>query len=185
MTVITPPDDTHDGDGIWWKGKWHQNIEGIQVSAERDVNEAIATADFAYDASYETHCLKVLAQAVRSLRRELAPLGSAQQVYQRGWDAAARLYCQELERRPSVDQRSTVNQELLEAARAQHNAIDILFARLIMLSGRHTPEEPFFPSTSGLPWEAMMRGQAAIEAAEKALKVLSEAHDKSPPRSPP
>lgn len=60
------------------------------------------------------------------------------------------------------------NQELLEVVRAQHNALDILMARLVILTQRHTPAEPFFPSKAGLPWEAMKRGNAAIVQAERA-----------------
>jgi hypothetical protein len=60
-----------------------------------------------------------------------------------------------------------VNQELLEACRAQHNALDTLMAQLIILTRRHTPEEPFFPSKSGMPWEAMTRAHAVIQEAER------------------
>ena len=48
---------------------------------------------------------------------------------------------------------------LVEACRAQHDAIDILFAMLIERSSN------FFPSKSGKPWEAMLQGSAALAAA--------------------
>ena len=54
--------------------------------------------------------------------------------------------------------------ELWEACKAQHNAIDLLFAKLIML------DRNFFPSKSGEPWEATVRGHevlAKIEGQEK------------------
>ena len=51
--------------------------------------------------------------------------------------------------------------KLLEACKAQHNAIDRLFAELI----ERDPE--FFPSKSGQPWEAIQKGNAAIAEAEE------------------
>lgn len=53
-----------------------------------------------------------------------------------------------------------VVKELLEATKAQHQALDILFVRLIEL------DKNFLPSKSGLPWEAMVKGNAAIAKAE-------------------
>ncbi len=50
--------------------------------------------------------------------------------------------------------------DLYEACKAQHEAIDILFARLIELD--HT----FFPSKSGKPWEAIILGNKALAKAE-------------------
>ena len=50
--------------------------------------------------------------------------------------------------------------ELLEACKAQHQAIDLLFATLIEKTG------DFFPSKSGQPWEAMKQGNKAITKAE-------------------
>lgn len=52
-------------------------------------------------------------------------------------------------------------QDLLAACKAQHEAIDTLFAVLI---GR---DAKFFPSRSGQPWEALVMGNAAVEKAEK------------------
>lgn len=49
--------------------------------------------------------------------------------------------------------------DILAACKAQHEAIDILFARLIQL------DPTFFPSKSGLPWEAAASGHAAIAKA--------------------
>ena len=51
--------------------------------------------------------------------------------------------------------------ELLNACKAQHKAIDILFARLI------NEDVDFLPSKSGQPWKAIQEGNAAIEKAEK------------------
>lgn len=51
--------------------------------------------------------------------------------------------------------------QLLAACQAQHDALDILFARLIML------DVGFFPSLSGAPWDAMVAGHAAIARAEQ------------------
>ena len=50
--------------------------------------------------------------------------------------------------------------DLLEACKAQHHAIDLLFARLIQL------DPTFFPSKSGQPWEATVKGKEAIDKAE-------------------
>lgn len=49
--------------------------------------------------------------------------------------------------------------QMLEALQAQHNALDLLFARLITL------DKNFFPSQSGAPWEALLKGNAAIAQA--------------------
>lgn len=54
-----------------------------------------------------------------------------------------------------------LERQLLEACKAQHEAIDLLFARLIQL------DPNFFPSKSGKPWEATKKGHAAIAAAER------------------
>jgi hypothetical protein len=50
--------------------------------------------------------------------------------------------------------------DLLEACKAQHQAIDMLFAMLI----QRDPD--FFPSQSGAPWEAVLKGNAARAKAE-------------------
>lgn len=50
---------------------------------------------------------------------------------------------------------------LLEACKAQHQAIDMLFAMLIQR------DATFYPSKSGLPWEAVQKGNEAIHLAEK------------------
>lgn len=49
--------------------------------------------------------------------------------------------------------------DLLEACKMQHDAIDRLFAELIRR------DETFFPSKSGQPWEAVLKGNAAIAKA--------------------
>jgi len=58
--------------------------------------------------------------------------------------------CEELERRVA---------EMVEALKAQHDAIDILFAMLI----ESVPG--FFPTKSGKPWEAMLQGNAVLSRA--------------------
>ncbi len=51
--------------------------------------------------------------------------------------------------------------DLYEACKAQHEAIDILFAMLIMR------DKKFFPSKSGKkPWEAIKQGNKALAKAE-------------------
>lgn len=50
--------------------------------------------------------------------------------------------------------------ELLEACKAQHQAIDRLFAELIKR------DETFFPSKSGQPWEAVVKSNTTIAKAE-------------------
>jgi len=62
----------------------------------------------------------------------------------------------------------TAAPELLEACKAQHQAIDILFAKLIQL------DKTFFPSKSGQPWEAVVKGNAAITKAEPKVEVSHE-----------
>jgi hypothetical protein len=53
--------------------------------------------------------------------------------------------------------------QLVQALKAQHHAIDVLFALLIAKTMHG--EKPFYPSESGQPWEAIKAGKAAIEAA--------------------
>lgn len=52
---------------------------------------------------------------------------------------------------------------MLRALRAQHEAIDRLFARLIEAQRQDDP--PFFPSESGQPWEALLFGKKVLDAA--------------------
>lgn len=73
-----------------------------------------------------------------------------------------------------------VNDELLEVVKAQHNAMDTLFAQLIILTRRHTPEEQYFPSKSGMVWEAMMRGHGIIQRAQAAMREITHGPDASP-----
>lgn len=54
-----------------------------------------------------------------------------------------------------------LEEKLLKACKAQHEAIDLLFAMLIKL------DPQFFPSRSGKPWEALVQGNEAIKLAEK------------------
>jgi hypothetical protein len=63
--------------------------------------------------------------------------------------------------------------DLLSACKAQHQAIDILFA---MLASRATTGGPvFFPSQSGVPWDALVEANAAIAKAEgRPVPVLQE-----------
>jgi len=53
--------------------------------------------------------------------------------------------------------------QVMAALIEQHRAIDTLFALLIAKT-LHA-EEPFYPSKSGQPWDAIRLGKAAIEAA--------------------
>jgi len=53
---------------------------------------------------------------------------------------------------------------LFDASQAQHEGLDLLFARLIVL------DKDFLPSKSGLPWEAMLKGNAAREKAKPILE---------------
>jgi hypothetical protein len=62
-----------------------------------------------------------------------------------------------------------VNADLLAACKAQHEAIDRLFAMLIIATGSDRPSESgmaFMPSKSGQPWDALVAGHAAIARAE-------------------
>lgn len=64
---------------------------------------------------------------------------------------------------------AAVRAELLAACKAQHEAIDRLFAMLIVATGSDRPSESgmaFLPSQSGQPWEALVAGNAAIARAE-------------------
>ncbi len=47
--------------------------------------------------------------------------------------------------------------EILETLKAYHQAIDLLFARLIKL------DPNFYPSQSGKPWDAIVKGKALID----------------------
>ncbi len=55
------------------------------------------------------------------------------------------------------------HKDLLDACKAQYEAIDRLFAMLIDAKGM---KSPFFPSKCGQPWEALCQGNAAIEQAK-------------------
>lgn len=57
--------------------------------------------------------------------------------------------------------------ELLAACKAQHEAIDRLFAMLIVAtrSGHVRTEKGFMPTESGQPWDALVAGNAAIAKA--------------------
>lgn len=52
--------------------------------------------------------------------------------------------------------------DLINACKAQHEAIDLLFAMLIVQS---PPGKTFYPSKSGKPWEALVAGNAALRKA--------------------
>jgi hypothetical protein len=55
---------------------------------------------------------------------------------------------------------------LIAVVKAQHHAIDELFARLIELtSSGCAPQEVFYPSKCGQPWEAIHAGKAVLDAA--------------------
>jgi hypothetical protein len=59
--------------------------------------------------------------------------------------------------------------ELLAACKAQHEAIDRLFAMLITATRSDVPSEAgmqFMPSKSGQPWDALVVGNAALAKAE-------------------
>lgn len=53
--------------------------------------------------------------------------------------------------------------QMLKALKAQHEAIDRLFAMLIAKT-MHS-EHPFYPSESGQPWEAIQAGKAMLDEA--------------------
>ena len=57
-----------------------------------------------------------------------------------------------------------VVQELLDACKGQHEAIDRLFAELIKR------DRNFLPSKSGQPWEAAKKGNEAVSKMEELLK---------------
>ncbi|GAI27216.1 unnamed protein product [marine sediment metagenome] len=57
-------------------------------------------------------------------------------------------------------EKEAVTSDLLEACKAQHQAIDRLFAELIKR------DPAFFPSKSGQPWEAIQKGTAVIKRME-------------------
>ncbi|MBA7692278.1 hypothetical protein ES703_100841 [subsurface metagenome] len=67
-----------------------------------------------------------------------------------------------------MDNFTEVVQELLEACKAQHDAIDRLFAELIQRDKR------FFPSKSGRPWEAVVQGNKAVARAEEVFGDLKQ-----------
>ena len=58
------------------------------------------------------------------------------------------------------EEKEGITSDLLEACKAQHQAIDRLFAELI----KRDPD--FFPSKSGQPWEAVVQAKAVIDKAE-------------------
>lgn len=55
---------------------------------------------------------------------------------------------------------------LIAVVKAQHEAIDRLFAMMIeQTSSGCVPDKVFYPSESGQPWEAIQAGKAVLEAA--------------------
>jgi hypothetical protein len=59
--------------------------------------------------------------------------------------------------------------ELLAACKGQKQAIDTLFAMLIIATRSDQPSESgmaFMPSKSGQPWDALVAGNAVIARAE-------------------
>jgi hypothetical protein len=136
-SYMPPADGTRDGDGVWMQGCWHPDRIHHQLG---------------------NLVRKPLVDLItkRILRKLVAECLAEMSVEQDETEAPAA-------EAPVVK----INQELLEACRAQHNALDTLMAQLIILTSRHTPEEPFFPSKSGMPWEAMTRAHAVIQEAER------------------
>ena len=59
-----------------------------------------------------------------------------------------------------IVQAVNAHDELLAACEMYHKAMDHLFARLIIL------DKDFFPSESGLPWDAIVKGKAARDKAK-------------------
>lgn len=55
--------------------------------------------------------------------------------------------------------------DLIAAVKAQHSAIDILFAMLIERT-KDDGNKMFFPTKSGQPWEACLLGNAVLKQAE-------------------
>lgn len=132
---------------------------------DKETNSALVYADLNHVPGDHGHHVKVLAQAVRTLRRENAELLAASTQYQEGWDDASRQYQATAVKPSSKDE----HRELIEALRGQHNAMDMLFAKLIILTSRYTPEEIFYPSKQGIIWDAMQRAYAMIVKAERAV----------------
>jgi len=56
--------------------------------------------------------------------------------------------------------------DMLKALRAQHVAIDTLFAMLIEVTRKPYAGVAFMPSQSGQPWDAIKLGNSAIDKAE-------------------
>jgi hypothetical protein len=80
-------------------------------------------------------------------------------------DESRKQYCEWLAAKLNAE---TAAADLLSACKAQHLAIDLLFAALV----NETTKPPrvlrkmFYPSQSGQPWEALLQGNAAIAKAE-------------------
>jgi hypothetical protein len=76
---------------------------------------------------------------------------------------------QAMQAQKAFSELSVIANNLLVACKAQHAAIDMLFAMLITRDRvycRVTCTEPFLPSKSGPPWDALVVGNAAIAKAE-------------------
>jgi hypothetical protein len=78
------------------------------------------------------------------------------------------------DRMPAVNF-APVMKQLIDAAKAQHEAIDILFAMVIEASRQDDP--PFFPSQSGKPWAALQQARRAVWTAEAFLKETNDEAD--------
>lgn len=82
------------------------------------------------------------------------------------------------DRMPAVNF-APVMKQLIDAAKAQHEAIDILFAMLIEVTRSDALREtrvPFMPSESGRPWAALLQGQRAVATADA---YMHEVHNEA------
>lgn len=70
------------------------------------------------------------------------------------------------------DTRTLLARELLDQCVAYHDAMDVLFALLIMEAGNDKPH-PFYPSKCGKPWKTMQDGRALIERAQTTLFITA------------
>lgn len=79
------------------------------------------------------------------------------------WDENGMLLAKVLKRGDAKSRHAMLNAapDMLLALKAQHDAIDLLFAMLISADTKR-----FLPSKSGQPWEAMIKGNEAIAKAE-------------------
>ena len=85
-------------------------------------------------------------------------------------NAEALLCAEALERSSGETGRAPLVEELVSQCEAYHDALDMMFARMIEKTTNDAPH-CFYPSKSGQPWAAVQSGRALIQRVRAAQKT--------------